>query len=190
MKLKSLLVITLIVLGCSSAFAGTYAFGFLDYTGGVEYCNYEEFVTGGADNFYMAGFDVLDVCASANATAPIEGEAITVPATALESNGLQKGIQGKGYVYADQLYDAYYGYYTGAQWLVNTKTAVNTVGKVPNKPGKWNWDGFEGFSGEEFLINYGFLTTTIPDARSKSTGSTVAGSLQKAHSNTLRSALK
>lgn len=186
MKLKSLLVITLIVLGCGSAFAGTYAFGFLDYTGGVEYCNYESFVTGGANNFYMAGFDVLSACASANPTATVEGEAVAVSLLDLESNGLQKGIQGKGYVYADMLYDAYYGYYTGAQWLVNTKTTVNKK----NTANHWNWDGFEGFSGEDFLVNYGFLTTTIPDARSKSTGSTIAGSLEKAKSNTLRSALK
>jgi hypothetical protein len=190
LKLKSLLVITLIVLGCGAAFGQSYSFGFLDYTGGVEYCNYEQFFVGGADNFYLGGLDNLSVCASENPYAPIEGELIAVPAAALESNGLQKGIQGKGYVYADQLYDAYYGYYTGAQWLVNTKTAVNTAGKVPNKPGKWNWDGFEGFSGEEFLINYGFLTTTIPDAKSKTAGSTIAGSLQKAKSNTLRSTLK
>ena len=177
MKLKSLLVITLIVLGCGAAFGQSYTFGFLDYTGGAEYCNYETFFTGGADTFYMSGFDVLSPCAApANPDATIEGTAIAVPALALESNGLQKGIQGKGYIYADMIIDAYAGGYTGEQWVTITKTAVNKK----NVKNKWNWQSLLGFSGAEFLGNYGFLTTAIPAADSRSHGATMSGAKEKA----------
>jgi hypothetical protein len=167
-KLTTLAVIAILVLGCGAANAQSYAFGFLNYTGGLEYCNYEQFFTGGANNFYMSGFDNLTPCSS-SVLATIEGEAITVPAAALESNGLQKGIQGKGYIYADMIIDAYSGFYTGEQWMVNTKTKVN----VKNKPNKWNWDGLLGFSGLEFIGNYGFLTTTIPSGDMASHGATI-----------------
>jgi hypothetical protein len=175
LKLKSLAVLTVLILGCSAAFAGTYSFGFLDYTGGVEYCNYEYFATGGNGNFYMGGFDVLSPCPyTVNATAPATGLGIKVAAGDLETYGLQKGITGAGaYAYADSLLDSYYGYYTGENILTVTKTAVG-----PIKKNKWNWDLFVGFSGAEFLANYGFLTTTIPDATTKGHGTT-AGAISK-----------
>jgi hypothetical protein len=166
LKLKSLAVITLLVLCCSSAFAqGSYAFGFLNYTGGVQYCNYEIVQTGGANNFYMSGMDVLDACAgSANPFATIEGTAIKVTTLDLGSTGLQPGITGAGrYVYADAIMDAYAGTYTGEEWLTITATSVNSK----NKPGNWNWDSFLGFSGYEFLGGFGFLTDKLPDKRSK-----------------------
>jgi hypothetical protein len=166
LKLKSLAVITLLVLCCSSAFAqGSFAFGFLNYTGGVQYCNYEIVQTGGANNFYLSGMDVLDACAaSANPFATIEGTAIKVTALDLESTGLQPGITGSGrYIYADAIMDAYAGTYTGEQWITITATSVNSK----NKAGKWNWDSFVGFSGYEFLGGFGFLTDKLPDKSSE-----------------------
>ena len=164
MKLKSLAVITLFVLGCSSAFAQSYAFGFLNYTGGMQYCNYEVFQTGGAGTFYLSGMDVLDACASsANSFATIEGTAIRVTTEDIESTGLQPGITGPGrYIYADAIMDAYAGDYTGEQWITITATSVNSK----NKAGKWNWDSFLGFSGYEFLGGFGFLTDKLPDKSS------------------------
>ncbi len=187
MKLKSLAVITLLVLGCASAFAGTYAFGFLDYTGGEEYCNYEYFITGGADNYYMSGYDVLDTCSAPYYPfGTIEGLGITVPGAALESNGLQKGITGKGhYFYADNIYDAYDGFFTGDQWAVVTATSTG-----PIKPKHWNWDGLAGFSGYEFLGNFGFLTTTIPDASRRHAGTTMKGTVAAAKSKTAKTTLQ
>ena len=166
MKLKSLAVITLLVLCCSSAFAqGSYSFGFLNYTGGVQYCNYEIVQTGGVNNFYMSGMDVLDACASsANPFATLEGFAIKVTSLDLGSTGLQPGIIGPGrFIYADAIMDAYAGAYTGEEWITITATSVNSK----NKAGRWNWDSFLGFSGNEFLGNFGFLTDKLPDVSSK-----------------------
>jgi len=168
LKLKSFAVITLLVLCCGSAFAqGSYSFGFLNYTGGVQYCNYEIVQTGGANNFYMSGMDVLDACAAtANPFATLEGTAIKVTTLDLGSTGLQPGITGPGrYIYADAIMDAYAGAYTGEEWVTITATSLNSK----NKAGKWNWDSFLGFSGYEFLGNFGFLTNKLPDVSSKAT---------------------
>ncbi len=155
MKIKSVAVLVLLVLGCSAAFAQTtYTFGFLSSSGVNEYCNYETFTVGGRDNFYVQGYDVLSLCPySPVAAAPINGFAISVPTAAFSP------VNGKAYVYADQLYDAYYGGWTGEQWVGITKSAP---GKV--KFGNADWAGYVGFAGYEFLGNYGFLSTTIPSA--------------------------
>jgi hypothetical protein len=185
LKLKSLAVITLFVLGCSSAFAQSYAFGFLNYTGGMQYCNYEIVQTGGAGNFYLSGMDVLDACASsANPFATIEGTAIRVTDEDLESTGLQTGITGPGrYIYADAIMDAYAGSYTGEQWITITATSVNSK----NKAGKWNWDSFLGFSGYEFLGGFGFLTDKLPDKSSEAVmAAKAAGPTFKASSAALK----
>jgi len=182
LKLKSLAVITLLVIACSSAFAQSYAFGFLNYTGGMQYCNYEVFQTGGAGNFYLSGMDVLDACAaSANPFATLEGTAIKVTSGDVESTGLQPGITGPGrYIYADAIMDAYAGAYTGEEWITITATSVNSK----NKSGKWNWDSFLGFSGYEFLGNYGFLTDKLPDKRSQA--AQAAGTTFKASTAALK----
>jgi len=186
LKLKSLAVITLLVLCCGSAFAqGSYAFGFLNYTGGVQYCNYEIVQTGGANNFYMSGMDVLDACASsANPFATIEGTAIRVTPEDLGSTGLQPGITGPGrYIYADAIMDAYAGSYTGEQWITITATSVNSK----NKAGRWNWDSFLGFSGYEFLGGFGFLTDKLPDKSSEAVmAAKAAGPTFKASSAALK----
>lgn len=154
MKVKSLAIITLLVLGCGAAFAQSYSFGFLSSSGVNEYCNYETFTTGGHANFYLQGYDVLSTCPySPVSGAAIAGFAISVPVAAFAP------INGKAFVYADQLYDAYYGGWTQEQWVVLTKTAPTKL-----KFGNYSWAGYVGFFGYEFLGNYGFLTTTLPAA--------------------------
>ncbi len=152
MKLKSLVVLVVLVLGCSAAFAQSYSFGFLSSSGVREYCNYESFTVGGRANFYLQGYDVLSACPySPVSGAAINGFAINVPIAAFAP------VHGAAYVYADQLYDAYYGAWTQEQWVVITKLAP---GKI--QFGKETWAGYVGFFGYEFLGNYGFLTATIP----------------------------
>jgi hypothetical protein len=152
LKLKSLAIVVLLVVGCSAAFGQSYSFGFLSASGINEDCNYEAFTTGGRANFYMQGYDVLTACPySPIAGAAINGFAINVPIAAFAP------VHGAAYVYADQIFDAYAGYYTGEQWVVLTKTAP---GKL--QFGKETWAGYVGFFGYEFLGNYGFLTATIP----------------------------
>ncbi len=159
-KLKCLAIVMLFVLGCGAAFAQTsYSFGFLSSSGINEYCNYESFTVGGRDNFYLQGYDVLSVCPySPVSGAAINGFAINVPTAAFSP------VHGKAYVYADQLYDAYYQGWTEEQWVVMTKLAP---GK--QKFGNADWAGYVGFFGYNFLGNYGFLSTTIPEARGSST---------------------
>jgi hypothetical protein len=166
-KLKSLAIITLLVLGCSAAFAQTYSFGFLSASGVNEYCNYETFTVGGRANFYLQGYDVLSACPySPVPGAAINGFAINVPIAAFAP------VHGKAYVYSDQIFDAYYGGWTQEQWTVITKTAP---GKV--QFGHADWAGYVGFFGYEFLGNYGFITATLP-------GSAPSAALLKSTINT------
>jgi hypothetical protein len=168
-KLKSLAVLVVLVLGCSAAFAqGSFSFGFLSSSAVNEYCNYESFSTGGSGNFYMQGYDVLSACPySPISGAAIEGVAINVPIAAFAP------VHGKAYVYADQIEDAYYGAYTGLQWMVITKTAPTKL-----QFGNESWAGYLGAFGYEFLGNYGFLTNTLPAAASKATnGKSTIGKL-------------
>ena len=157
MKLKGLAIIVLLVVGCSAAFAQSYTFGFLSASGVNEYCNYEQFTTGGKGNFYLQGYDVLSLCpGSPVAGAAINGFAINVPVAAFAP------VSGKAYVYANQIYDAYSGSWTQEQWVVITKTAPTKI-----QFGKESWAGWVGFFGYEFLGNMGFLTSTLPSAAQK-----------------------
>lgn len=172
MKLKSLAVIAVLVLGCSAAFAQTsYTFGFLSQSAVSTYCNYETFQVGGGGNFYLQGYDVLTACPySPIAGAAIAGFKLNVPVVAFAP------INGPAYVYADQIYDAYSGYYTGEQWIVLTKTAPTKL-----QFGHESWAGYIGFFGYEFLGNYGFLTNNIPSAATKASNhKSTIGNLGKA----------
>jgi hypothetical protein len=152
LKLKTLAVIALLVLGCSAAFAQTtVTFGFQDYTGSILYCNYETFTYGGADNFYAQGIDNLSNCSAANPAATVEGLKISIYQAA------NTPVPGWGYAMADNIVDAIYGVYTGEQWLYLTHTKANN----PRFP-KWGWAGYIGYGGYEFFGNYGYLSSTIP----------------------------
>lgn len=157
MRLKSLAVIALLLLfGSSAAFAqGTFTFGFLTADAEFEFCNYEFFATGGVDNFYLTGYDVLELCpAPASAAAPIIGFGIKTPVAALAP------VNGGGiYVYADALEDAYFGAYTGIQLTALTKTNVTKI-----RFGNYSWANYAGFGAFSFLNQYGFLTDALPAA--------------------------
>jgi hypothetical protein len=137
MKLKSLAVITLFVLGCDAAFAqGSATLGFTSAAGEYCYCNYEQIQWGGDNNFYLQGIDYETACgAYANGT----------------MEGVKAPINGY-YAVADNIYDAESGRYTGDQWFLLTQT----------KPSKllhdYGWVGYVGFDGYEFLGNYGYLS--------------------------------
>jgi hypothetical protein len=161
-KLKSLAVITLLVLGCASAFANSYTFGFLSYTGGLQYCNYEQLQT--IDGIYLVqGLDVLTVGCGYPVDATADGAKGSAPAAA----GLP--VSGGGYWYADNLYDAACLCWSGAQWNVFTKTKASSK--------KFGWIGFASYSYFIFGDNYGFLTKTIPGKKTPTHG-TVIGSLK------------
>ncbi|MFZ0797511.1 MAG: hypothetical protein WAM98_06960, partial [Terriglobales bacterium] len=154
MKLKSLAVLTLLVLGCSAAFAqGSFVLGFTS-PGDLElYCNFESAQYGGSNNFYFQAVDNLtDACfLPVNATA----EGVKVSIAALDGAPV---LTGPAYGYADNIYDAEFESYTGDQWFVITQTKPST------RLRHFGWVGYVGFSGLEFLGNYGYLSASIPGA--------------------------
>jgi hypothetical protein len=154
MKLKSLAVITLLVLACSAVFGqGSFTLGFETPGDLGLYCDYEHIQYGGSNNFYMQGIDnLVDGCfLPTNAT--IEGVRISI--TPADGSPV---LTGPVYAYADNVYDAASGSYTGDQYFVITQT----------KPSKllrhYGWAGYIGFSGIEFLGQYGYLSASYPGA--------------------------
>lgn len=165
MKLKALLVITLLVLACSAANATekSWTFGFLSYTGGIQYCNYEQLQT--IDNKWLVqGLDVLITGCGYPIDATVDGAKAYLDPLA------QLPVKGNGYWYADNLYDAACLCFTGAQWNVFTKKAASSK--------HFGWIGFASYNNYIFGDNYGYLTTTIPGAGKFASHGTVVGKLK------------
>ena len=146
MKLKSLAVITLLVLGCSAAFGQSFSLGFLGYNG-VQYCDYEVVnvsapYAGGTHNLTtVCGLPVDGVMVGFNQyIAPISGAVVV----------------GNVVNMADNTFDASYQAYTGCQidWITK------------NKPSRllyhYGWAIYYScFGGTDYLLNYGYLTTML-----------------------------
>ena len=168
MKLKSLAVITLLVLGCSAAFAqGSFTLGFTSPGDLFLYCNYEIIQFGGPNNFYMQGVDNLQNACFVSNNATVEGVKVSINAS--DGSPVQGG---PAYAYADNLIDAFGGYYTAEQWFVITQTKPST------RLRKYGWVGYLGFYGYEFLDNYGYLSASIPGHNPKKpalSGNSVGG---------------
>jgi len=153
LKMKSLAVITLLVLGCSAAFAqGSFTLGYADYSDSFLYCNYESVVYGGNINFYAGGVDNLQNACFLPNNATMEGNKLSVAAAA------GTPIQGNAYALADNLIDAIYGGYTGEQWFTLTLTKPSKILH------RYGWVSYLGFYGYEFFGNYGYLSASIPGA--------------------------
>jgi len=155
LKLKSLAVITLLVLGCSAAFAqGSATLGFTSAGDLGIYCNFEEIQWGGYNNFYFQGVDdITDACFAEFGNATVEGVKVSIAAI----DGAPV-LTGPAYAYADNIYDAFSGYFTGAQWFVITQTKPSKLLK------HYGWVGYLGIDGYEFFGNYGYLTSELPTA--------------------------
>jgi hypothetical protein len=169
LKLTSLLVIALlVVLGSSTAvFAqGSFTLGFTSSADEGEYCNFEQiqYGPGSENNFYMQGIDNIQAACFSPNQATVEGVKVSI------TPGDGSLVSGPAYGYADNIYDAFSGGFTGFQWFVLTQTRPSTRLK------KYGWAGYAGFSGEEFLGNYGYLTATLPTAPTHKplTGTTTA----------------
>jgi hypothetical protein len=165
LKLTSLAVITLLVLGCSAAFAqGSGTLGFTTSGGNFLYCNYEEFVYGSTNNFYFTGLDNATPCGT-GFTSTILGSKSVISA----ADG-SPVLSGPAYNYADAVYSNY-GYGGQFQWYVITQI----------KPSRllhhFGWAGYIGEYGDSFLANYGYLSATLPGAvgAKPSTGTSNAG---------------
>ena len=154
MKLKSLAVITLLVLACSSAFAGTFSLGFASYDGSTTYCDYE---TINVNAPYAAGVHNLTTVCGLLADAPQVGFLTNIPRpTTAPVNGAVIAL-------ADATFDAQYQFYSGCQidWVTKRKVVAG-----------WGWSYyFTCGGGNSYLGNYGFLTTTLgaPQSGTKKT---------------------
>lgn len=149
MKMKSLVVVTLLVIGCS--FASAQTFGFESVGHGL-YCNYEQ-LTNVFGAVYQ-GVDNLSACgAPFNAT--VAGNKADLTAV-----GNPVGFNIVGVAYADNIYDADAEGYTGAQWEVVSGLSC------PAK--RYGWIGFASVSGFVFGDNYGYLSCSIPGKKGAS----------------------
>jgi hypothetical protein len=153
LKLKSLMVITLVVLGCSFAAAqapGTYSFW--DAAGTLEYCNYNVITTNSGG--VVAGYDAFTNCGGAYNSAVV-GYSATTPADGLPAHG-------KGAVVGDSIYDASCECFSGEQWTVwqSAKTSKLKKGVFS---GAYGWIGVAGsYTGTYFGDNYGYLGAGYP----------------------------
>ncbi len=161
MKIKTMLVITLLALGCS--FASAQTFGFTSAGGSGLYCNYEQLFNQGFGIY--AGIDNLSPCG-----APLNATIIGFRA---DTPNQGAPVYGNGVVVGDNIYDAFSLGYTGAQWAVFSKLKCNQHYKNGQFKGTWSWIGVAGFSGFWFGDNYGFLSCSIPGPLAVSHGTTV-----------------
>ena len=160
MKLKSLAVIALLVLGCSFASAQSYTFGFAS-TGGGLFCNYEQLNnTSGFGTDVWQGVDNLSAC-GAEVNATIEGFSTVLPGSA----GLP--VAGSGVAYADNVYDAFSLGYTGAQMVVFTELKCNKP-KGGGYEGLYRWLNISSASGLALGDDYGYLSCAPPAAYDQS----------------------
>jgi len=149
LKLKSLAVITLLVLGCSSAFAGTFSLGFESYDGSITYCDYE---TINVSAPYAAGTHNLTAVCGLLSDGATVGFLTNIPRpTTAPVNGAVIAL-------ADNTFDAQYQFYSGCQidWVTKRKPAAT-----------WGWSFyFTCGGGGDYLGNFGFLTTTLGSPQS------------------------
>ena len=165
MKLKSLAVITLLVLGCSAAFGQSFSLGFLGFNG-VQYCDYESVNLSAP---YAAGtHNLTSVCGL-----PADGVMVGFQATIPSKSGAL--ITGNVLEMADNTFDASYLAYTGCQidWVTKTKASVYLF--------RYGWAIYYScFGGTDYLLNYGYLTTQL--------GATAQGGAKKPSFGTVAAA--
>ena len=154
LKLKSLLVITLIVIACSFASAQTFGFGTAG--GDYLYCNYEQLSnTYGAPFTVWQGTDNLSACAGGqgeNATMGGVKGALSKPDNPFGAFPIS------GVVLGDNLYDAYSLAFTAEQWTVVSNLKCTNIGAKKAKEG---WVGIASYGGFVFGGNYGVLACTV-----------------------------
>jgi hypothetical protein len=146
LKLKSLAVITLLVLGCSAAFGQSFSLGFLGFNG-TQYCDYEVINVTAP---YAAGTHNLTAVCGLPVDAVMVGFKGYI--------GLTSGATVVGNVVelADNTFDAEYQAYTGCQldWVTKTKASKLLF--------HYGWALYLSCAGgQDYLGNYGYLTTML-----------------------------
>jgi hypothetical protein len=153
LKLKSLLLVTLLVVGCSAAFG--QSLGFEAYDGVTQFCDYE--VLSVSAPFAAGVHNLTTVCGF-----PYDGSMVGFKGSIPASTG--QPLTGGMYALADNTFDAEYAYFTGLQINWVTKLVPSTKGQIKN--GKFGWAFYynAGGPGSSYLGNFGFLTSTLGGA--------------------------
>ena len=150
-RLTGFVVITLFLLGCSTAF-GQVVLGFLSSDMSTLYCDFEVFDYSGP---LASGIDVSDACGFP------DGSMIGLKATLPTSN---LPLTGTVYVLADSLLDAGCDCFTGDQAISITQTKAYNI----HSP-QFGWEvlvnTYDGFYA--YLENWGYLTNELPVAPTK-----------------------
>lgn len=157
MKLTRLVVLALIVLGCSSAFgaSGSFSLGFLSYDKSIQYCDYE--VLTFSDPFIAGTHSLVAGCGLF-----YDGAMVGLKTGIPKATGLP--VTGTTYALADNTFDAQFGYFTGCQidWVTKTKKSSNA--QLTNNIYGWEFFYTCG-GGGDYLGNFGFLTTHLGPAK-------------------------
>jgi hypothetical protein len=154
MKQKGLTLITLLVLGCSAAFAQTYTFGFGDT------CDSETFTVSGP---FAAGTHVLTPCGK-----PVNGVLVGFKTNLPVDAG---PVTGAVVIFADNTFDAEYEAYTGCQFDLVTKTKA----AAKHNP-KYGWVFYYSCSGgQDYVGNYGYLTAMLDASHHGGANSSIGG---------------
>lgn len=158
-RLTGLVVISLLLLGCSAAFGqGGVVLGFLATDGVTQYCDYEAFLNSPVP--FAAGIHSLRFC-----DLPYDGTLVGFKGVLSASTGLP--VTGNEiYMLADNSVDAACDCYSGDQLMLVTR--VNAASRTP----KFGWEIFENTydSFNEYLLNWGYLTNNIPTYGSVASG--------------------
>lgn len=156
MRLKSLVVITLLVTGCTAAFAQkTGSFGFLSYDQQTQYCDYEVLTLTPP---FAAGVHNLAGCAPGDSGNGVMVGVATSPLTPASGSP----ATGQTYAFADNSVEVGYngGFACGCAVLYVTKLQASTPSQM--KAGSIGWAIYYSFDpGSEFLATYGFLTKQL-----------------------------
>ncbi len=153
MKMKGVLVIALLVLGCNSASAQT--FGFASAGGSYLYCNYEILVQLKPSAVWEGADIVVPLCGGR-----LNGD-IVGSSGGITASGNPAGFSVKGVTYADDIYDAYSDSFTATQWYVISELKCAKL-KNGRYEGKYGWIGFAAASAVVFGDNYGYLSCQLP----------------------------
>lgn len=175
MKLTSMVVITLLVLGCSAAFG--QSLGFLAYDGVTQFCDYEVL---NVDGPYAAGVhNLITSCGF-----PLNAVMVGVETSSLKaSDGAP--VSGTVFALADSAADAEYIGVSGCQIEFVTKLKPSTPSQIKaGGPLGWSYY-FSCGGGGDYLGSYGFLTSQLGNevAHTGAVQSSIGKAMEKARAN-------
>lgn len=167
MKLISLTIVAVLVLGCSTAFGQvTVKLGFLSHDQQTQYCDYEQLAV--ARNLVVTGVHFISASGSQTCfnepglNGTMAGIATSIPAT----SGLP--VTGMVATFADNTYDQQQGYMgaCGCSEYYVSKLRPSSAQEIQD--GVYGWALYTNFGGTAALQNFGFLTKELGNSDANS----------------------